>query len=112
MSSASQRIEEFKKNYIELKPSISAKRAAIFTESHKQTEGQAVIIRRAKAFKAVCEQIPATIFDGELVVGAIGEFRKAGIEVEVIGLNDASATIMDELAMHDQPNAMAKVLGQ
>ena len=79
MSSASQRIEEFKKSYIELKPSISAKRAAIFTESHKQTEGQAVIIRRAKAFKAVCEQIPATIFGGELVVGAIGEFRKAGI---------------------------------
>ena len=79
MSSASQRIEAFKKSYIELKPSISAKRAAIFTESHKQTEGQAVIIRRAKAFKAVCEQIPVTIFDGELVVGAIGEFRKAGI---------------------------------
>ena len=79
MSSASQRIEKFKKSYIELKPSISAKRAAIFTESHKQTEGQSVIIRRAKAFKAVCEQIPATIFDGELVVGAIGEFRKAGI---------------------------------
>ena len=79
MPSASQRIEAFKKSYIELKPSISAKRAAIFTESHKHTEGQAVIIRRAKAFKAVCEQIPVTIFDGELVVGAIGEFRKAGI---------------------------------
>jgi formate C-acetyltransferase len=79
MSSASQRIEEFRKSYIELKPSISAKRAEIFTASHKQTEGQAVIIRRAKAFKAVCEQIPVTIFDGELVVGAIGEFRKAGI---------------------------------
>ncbi|MCK9513938.1 SulP family inorganic anion transporter [Aquamicrobium segne] len=42
---------------------------------------------------------------------AVLKFRKAGIEVEVIGLNDASATIMDKLAMHDQPNAMAKVLG-
>jgi sulfate permease, SulP family len=42
---------------------------------------------------------------------AVLKFRKAGIEVEVIGLNDASATIMDSLARHDQPNAMAKVLG-
>lgn len=39
------------------------------------------------------------------------KFRRAGVEVEVLGLNDASATIMDDLAMHDEPNAMAKVLG-
>lgn len=42
---------------------------------------------------------------------AVLKFRKAGVAVEVIGLNDASATIMDKLAMHDQPNAIAKVLG-
>ncbi len=42
---------------------------------------------------------------------AVLKFRKAGTEVEVIGLNDASATIMDKLAMHDQPNAMERVLG-
>lgn len=39
------------------------------------------------------------------------KFRRAGAEVEVLGLNDASATIMDKLAVHDQPNAMEKVLG-
>ena len=76
---SSKRIEEFKRSYIESKPSISIKRALAFTASHKQTEGEAVIIRRAKAFKAVCESIPATIFDHELIVGAIGEFRKSGI---------------------------------
>ena len=42
---------------------------------------------------------------------AVLKFRQAGTEVEVAGLNDASATIMDQLAMHDQPNAMEKVLG-
>ncbi len=42
---------------------------------------------------------------------AVLKFRKVGTEVEVVGLNDASATIMDQLAMHDQPNAMEKVLG-
>ena len=76
---STQRITKFKKSYIESKPSISVKRALAFTASHKQTEGESVIIRRAKAFKAVCETIPATIFDDELIVGAIGEFRKCGI---------------------------------
>jgi formate C-acetyltransferase len=76
---STQRIAEFKKSYIDSKPSISVKRALAFTASHKQTEGESVIIRRAKAFKAVCETIPATIFDHELIVGAIGEFRKCGI---------------------------------
>jgi formate C-acetyltransferase len=76
---STQRIAEFKKSYIDSKPSISVKRALAFTASHKQTEGEAVIIRRAKAFKAVCETIPVTIFDHELLVGAIGEFRKCGI---------------------------------
>lgn len=76
---STKRIQEFKRSYIESKPSVSIQRALIFTASHKQTEGEAVIIRRAKAFKAVCESIPVTIFDQELIVGAIGEFRKCGI---------------------------------
>ena len=39
------------------------------------------------------------------------KFRKVDVDVEVVGLNDASATIMDKLAMHDEPNAIEKVLG-
>lgn len=73
------RIEQFKKAYIEAKPSISTKRAEIFTDSHKKTEGEAVNVRRAQAFYDVCSQIPVTIFEGELVVGSISEFRKSGI---------------------------------
>ncbi|MDR7868216.1 MAG: formate C-acetyltransferase/glycerol dehydratase family glycyl radical enzyme [Sporomusaceae bacterium] len=76
---STKRVEEFKKAYLEGKPSISIKRAEAFTASHKKTEGEAVIIRRAAAFKAVCETIPTTIFANELIVGAIGEFRKSGI---------------------------------
>lgn len=76
---STERIENFKKNYINSKPSISVQRAIAFTKSHKETEGQSIIIRRAKAFKAVCEQIPVTIFQDEIIVGCIGEFRKSGI---------------------------------
>lgn len=42
---------------------------------------------------------------------AVLKFRKSGVDVEVVGLNEASATIMDKLAMHDRPDAMEKVLG-
>lgn len=74
-----QRILDFKKTYIETRPSISVQRAKIFTNSHKETEGEAVIIRRAKAFRDVCRNIDISIFDGELLVGSIGEFRRSGI---------------------------------
>ena len=42
---------------------------------------------------------------------AVLKFRRAGAEVEVLGLNAASATIMDKFAQHDRPDAMEKVLG-
>lgn len=74
-----ERIEALRQNYINAKPSISYERARIWTESHKKTEGEAVSIRKAKAFKATCEQLEVNIFSKELIVGAIGEFRKCGI---------------------------------
>ena len=42
---------------------------------------------------------------------AVLEFRWAGAEGDVTGLNEASATIMDKLAAHDQPGAIERVLG-
>lgn len=74
-----ERIESSRQNYINAKPAISYERARIWTESHKKTEGESAVIRRAKAFRDTCEQIDVTIFEGELIVGAIGEFRKCGI---------------------------------
>ncbi|WP_196604707.1 glycyl radical protein [Pectinatus haikarae] len=75
----SRRMESFKRKYIETTPSISSKRAEIFTRSHKNTEGEQLILRRAKAFRAVCEEIDTPIFEDELIIGSIGEFRRSGI---------------------------------
>ena len=77
--SVTERIEKIRQNYVEAKPAISYERAKIWTESHKKTEGQPVCIRRAQAFYDTCDQLGVHIFEGELVVGAIGEFRKCGI---------------------------------
>lgn len=73
------RIQQAKDEYVNNKPSISYDRARIWTESYKKTEGKSAPIRRAQAFKDVCEQLVVTIFPGELIVGASGEFRKCGI---------------------------------
>ncbi len=74
-----ERMRKAKDAYIQAKPSISYERARLFTESHKMTEGEQIPIRRAKAFLHTCENLVVSIFEGELIVGATGEFRKCGI---------------------------------
>ncbi|MFQ3787982.1 SulP family inorganic anion transporter [Halomonas sp. A29] len=39
------------------------------------------------------------------------KFRREGTEVELIGLNEASATIVDRYAIHDDPAAVDKLMG-
>ncbi|MGB0844808.1 MAG: SulP family inorganic anion transporter [Alphaproteobacteria bacterium] len=39
------------------------------------------------------------------------KFRREGADVEIRGLNKASATIVDKLAEHDKPGAMENMLG-
>ncbi|MBA2778376.1 SulP family inorganic anion transporter [Billgrantia kenyensis] len=39
------------------------------------------------------------------------KFRREGTEVELIGLNEASATIVDRHAIHDDPAAVDKLMG-
>ena len=39
------------------------------------------------------------------------KFRREGAEVELIGMNQASETIVDRLAIHDKPGAMDKLMG-
>jgi len=38
------------------------------------------------------------------------KFRREGTEVEIIGMNEATATIVDQLAMHDKPGALERML--
>lgn len=41
---------------------------------------------------------------------AVLKFRREGAEVEVVGMNAASETIVDKLAVHDKPGATAKLM--
>ena len=74
-----QRIEKIRQNYVYAKPQISCERAAIWTQSYRKTAGKPVCIRSAQAFYDCCAQLGVHVFEGELIVGAIGEYRKCGI---------------------------------
>ena len=39
------------------------------------------------------------------------KFRREGAEVEVLGLNEASATIVDRFGVHDKPDAIDQLIG-
>lgn len=38
------------------------------------------------------------------------KFRREGTEVEVTGLDEASATLIDKFAVHDKPDAVARLM--
>jgi len=42
---------------------------------------------------------------------AVLRFRRRGIEVEIVGMNDASATLVSRLAIHDKPGALDMARG-
>lgn len=39
------------------------------------------------------------------------KFRREGTEVEILGLNEASATIVDRFGVHDKPDAVDQLMG-
>ncbi len=51
-------------------PEIESARAVLITESYRQTENEPMVIRRAKAFQHILENIPIVIRDLELIVGS------------------------------------------
>ncbi len=51
-------------------PEIESARAVLLTESYRETEGQPIIMRRARAFAHILDHLPIIIRDNELVVGS------------------------------------------
>ena len=51
-------------------PEIEAARAELITESYKETEGQPVVIRKARAFEHILKYLPIIIRPEELIVGS------------------------------------------
>ena len=65
-----ERIDRLIANLFAKMPEIESARARLITESYKETENEPMIMRRAKAFAHILENIPIIIRDEELVVGS------------------------------------------
>jgi formate C-acetyltransferase len=66
------RIERLREQYFQNKPAVCTHRARVYTQIFQETEGEPMCIRRAKAFKKLCEEKPIIIQDDELIVGSPG----------------------------------------
>lgn len=66
----SDRIPKLVENLYAKMPEIESARAILVTESYRQTENEPMVIRRAKAFAHILENIPIVIRDLELIVGS------------------------------------------
>ena len=66
------RIDQLKKQFFTHVPAVCLEGALSKTHVFKETEGEPMIVRRAKAFKRHCETKTITIQPGELVVGNAG----------------------------------------
>ncbi|MBI2846837.1 MAG: hypothetical protein HYX82_03050 [Chloroflexi bacterium] len=78
-----ERVRKRKQEYLAARPHVSAERSRLATQSWKETEGQPVVIRRARLFKNIMEGIPVVIRESELVVGSQTRYvRGANVAVD------------------------------
>ncbi|SKB77358.1 formate C-acetyltransferase [Lachnospiraceae bacterium] len=75
-----------------IKPQIDIERGLYFTESFKETEGQPLIVRWAKALRKYAEKSTISIEDGQLIVGRAGKAGRYGIlypelDGDTLGIN-------------------------
>lgn len=70
-SKPSERIITLKNQILNATPCVEIERALLLTESYKETEGYPTVVRRAKAFEKILNEIPIIIREEELVVGSL-----------------------------------------
>lgn len=70
-SEPTERVKRLKRMIVDAIPYVESERAVLVTESYKETEGLSPILRRAKAVEKIFNNLPITIREDELIVGAI-----------------------------------------
>lgn len=68
----SERVEHLRRHHLALKNTASIDRLRIETRVLRETEGEPMVIRRAKVFAAACSEMPVEILPDELIIGHSG----------------------------------------
>nr|WP_088225978.1 formate C-acetyltransferase/glycerol dehydratase family glycyl radical enzyme [Desulfosporosinus sp. FKB] len=74
-----ERVNRLKKRVLETRPEMDLENARILTEGFKETEGEPLVLRKAKAFHKQCQEKTVKIWDDELIVGCSGSKMRGGI---------------------------------
>lgn len=74
-----ERIRLIKDRVVNTRPEMDLENAKIMTESFKETAGEPLCIRKAKAFRRQCREKTVKIWDQELIVGCSGSKMRGGI---------------------------------
>ena len=75
----SNRINKLKERVINTKPEMDLENARILTESFMETDGEPLVMQKAKGFYKQCKEKSITIWDDELIVGCSGSKIRGGI---------------------------------
>lgn len=74
-----ERINRLKERVLETKPEMDLENARLLTKGFRETEGEPLVLRKAKAFRTQCIEKTVRIWDDELIVGCSGSKIRAGI---------------------------------
>jgi len=73
------RIEFLKERVVHTRPEMDLENAVILTKSFRETAGEPLPVRKAKAFRRQCIEKTVKIWDQELIVGCSGSKMRGGI---------------------------------
>ncbi|MEE4166263.1 MAG: pyruvate formate lyase family protein, partial [Desulfocapsaceae bacterium] len=73
------RINHLKKRVVSARPEMDLENARILTESFRETEGEPLVVRKAKGFYKQCLLKDVSIAEHELIVGCPGSKIRGGI---------------------------------
>ena len=78
-----ERVKKMRDKYRSTAPEVCTARYRIITDFYMQNPQMEGILKRAKCFKAICENIPVRIDEGEVIVGAqSGKYRACALYPE------------------------------
>ncbi|MCK5009063.1 MAG: hypothetical protein KAS98_01165, partial [Deltaproteobacteria bacterium] len=74
----SDRVTALREDFLSATPHVCGERSHLFTEYWKQSEGEPIALRRARAFDNLLLNKEITIYDSELIVGSQTKYRRGG----------------------------------
>ena len=83
----SERVARIRQKYRTTVPHLCIARLKISTEFYQNNRQLTGALKRARLFKTICEQIPVTVFDDEVIVGTqVTSYRASSLNPEFGGL--------------------------